>query len=200
MKTKSKQQLLALSEAAVLMALAVVLDYLCKLIPFQFPYGGGISVSVLPLIYFTFRRGTKWGLGAGVVFSALQIITGWYPPPAGTWWALILCILLDYLLAFALLGLADLFAKPFGSHRLTGYGVGAVAVCLLRFLCSFLSGVILWDAYCPEGMNVWLYSLLYNGGYMLPNAVLTGILAVLLCRAMDPHTLRPMKKAVSVLK
>ena len=197
MKTKSKQQLLSLVEAAVLMALAVVLDYLCKLIPFQFPYGGGISVSVLPLIYFTFRRGTKWGLGAGVVFSALQIITGWYPPPAGTWWALILCILLDYLLAFALLGLADLFAKPFGSHRLIGYGAGAVAVCLLRFLCSFLSGVILWDAYCPEGMNVWLYSLLYNGGYMLPNAVLTGILAVLLCRAMDPLTLRPLKKASS---
>ena len=194
LKTKQKKQLLSLVEAAVLMALAVVLDYLCKLIPFQFPYGGGISVSVLPLIYFTFRRGTKWGLGAGVVFSALQIITGWYPPPAGTWWALILCILLDYLLAFALLGLANLFAKPFGSHRLVGYGVGAVAVCLLRFLCSFLSGVILWETYCPEGMNVWVYSLLYNGGYMLPNAILTGVLAVLLCRTMDPLTLRPMKK------
>ncbi len=194
MKTKQKQQLLSLVEAAILMAVAVVLDYLCKLIPFQFPYGGGISISVLPLIFFTFRRGTAWGLGAGAVFSVLQIITGWYPPPAGTWWAFILCILLDYLLAFFLLGLSDLFAKPFGKHRLVGYGVGAVAVCLLRFLCSFLSGVVLWNSNCPEGMNVWVYSLLYNGGYMVPNAILTGIFTVLLCKAIDPATLRPMKR------
>ena len=101
---------------------------------------------------------------------------------------------LRYLLAFALLGLARLFAKPFGKHRLVGYGVGAVAVCLLRFLCSFLSGAFLWDSYCPEGMNVWVYSLLYNGGYMIPNAILTGVCAVLLCRALDPLTLRPMKR------
>lgn len=195
MKTKQKQHLLALVEAAILMALAVVLDYLCKLIPFQFPYGGGISISVLPLVYYTFRRGTVWGLGAGFVFSVLQIITGWYAPPAGTWWAFLLCVLLDYILAFTVLGLANLFARLFGSHRLVGYGVGAVAVCLLRFVYSFLSGVILWDCYAPEGMNVWLYSLLYNGGYMLPNAILTGIFAVLLCKALDPKTLRPMKKA-----
>ena len=194
MKTKQKQYLLSLAEAAVLMAVAVVLDYLCKLIPFQFPYGGGISISVLPLIYFTFRRGTVWGLSAGIVFSVLQIITGWYAPPAGTWWALILCLILDYMLAFSLLGLADLFAKLFGKYRLVGYGVGTVAVCLLRFLCSFLSGVVLWGSYCPEGMNVWVYSLLYNGGYMVPNAILTGIFAVLLCKALDPKTLRPMKK------
>ena len=194
MKTKQKQHLLSLVEAAILMALAVVLDYLCKLIPFQFPYGGGISISVLPLIYFTYRRGTVWGLGAGVVFSVLQIITGWYPPPAGTWWAFLLCILLDYMLAFTVLGLANLCAKPLGQHRLIGYCIGAVTVCLLRFLCSFLSGVLLWDSYCPEGMDVWVYSLLYNGGYMIPNAILTGVFAVLLCKAMDPKTLRPMKK------
>lgn len=194
MKSQTRQQLLALVEGAILMALAIVLDYLCKLIPFQFPYGGGISISVLPLIYYAFRRGTAWGLGAGVVFSVLQIITGWYPPPAGTWWAFLLCVLLDYFLAFTLLGLSDLFAKPFGSHRLVGYGVGAVAVCLLRFVCSFISGIVLWDSNAPEGMSVWLYSLLYNGGYMIPNAILVGIFAVLLCKTMDPKTLRPMKK------
>ena len=102
---------------------------------------------------------------------------------------------MDYLLAFSLLGLANLFTKPFGEHRLIGYAVGAAAVCLLRFGCSFLSGVILWDAYCPEGMNVWVYSLLYNGGYMVPNAILTGVCAVLLCKTLDPATLRPMKRA-----
>ena len=93
-----------------------------------------------------------------------------------------------------MLGLADQFAKPFGKHRLVGFGVGAVVVCVLRFVCSFLSGVLLWGSYAPEGMNVWVYSLVYNGGYMLPNAVLVGVLSVLLCAALDPKTLRPMKK------
>lgn len=194
MKQNRKQALLSMVEGAIMLALAYVLDVLCKLIPFEFPNGGGISIAVLPLIYYTYRRGTAWGLGAGLVFSAIQIISGWYAPPAGTWWSFVLCVLLDYILAFTVLGLADLFATLFGKHRLVGYGVGAVVVCVLRFVCSFLSGVLLWGSYAPEGMNVWVYSLVYNGGYMLPNAVLVGVLSVLLCAALDPKTLRPMKK------
>jgi thiamine transporter len=134
-------------------------------------------------------------VGAGIVFSALQMMMGWYAPPAGTWWAVVLCVLLDYVVAFTVLGLAPLFARPFGGHRLVGYGVGAFAVCVLRYVSSVLSGGILWGSYAPAGMNPWVYSLAYNAGYMLPNAVLTGILAVLLCKALDPKTLRPMKKA-----
>ena len=121
----------------------------------------------------------------------MQIITGWYPPPAGTWWALILCILLDYLLAFALLGLADLFAKLFGSHRLIGYGVGAVAVCLLRFLCSFLSGILIWGGYAPEGTPVWIYSLGYNGSYMIPEIIITAIAAVVVAKLVLPRLPQP---------
>jgi thiamine transporter len=61
-------------------------------------------------------------------------------------------------------------------------------------VCSFLSGVLLWDSYAPEGMNVWIYSLTYNGSYMIPNAILTTALIVVLCLAVDPTTLRPMKR------
>ncbi len=178
-----------------MIAIAIALDYLCKLIPFEFAYGGGISVAVLPLIYYTFRRGTVWGLGAGFVYAVLQIITGWYPPPAGTWWAFVLCVLLDYFLAFTVTGCAALIAKPFGQHRLIGYGVGSAAVCVLRFVFSFLSGGLLYGSYAPAGMNVWVYSLLYNGGYMLPNAVIITVLIVILSGALDPLTLRPMKRA-----
>ena len=88
---------------------------------------------------------------------------------------------------------AALVAKPFGKYRLAGYCTGAVTVCLIRFASSFLSGVILWGSYKPEGMNVWIYSLIYNTSYMLPNAILTGIFAVVVCAAIDPTTLKPMK-------
>ena len=200
-KTNRKASLLALVEGAMMLAVAWVLDYLCALAPYNailFPAGGSITVGMLPIIYYAYRHGVAWGCGAGLVFSGLQIVMGWYPPPAGTWWAFLLCVLLDYAVAFTVVGIAPLFAKPFGGKgmglRLTGYGVAAVIVCVLRYAASVLSGGILWGTYAPEGMNPWVYSLVYNAGYMLPNAVLTGILAVLLCKALDPATLRPMKK------
>ena len=197
---RMKQRILCVTEGAVILALAYVLELLCVWlnavmgVSALLPFGGTITISMLPIIYYSYRRGVLWGLGAGFVYSLLQILLGFYVPPAGTWWALLLCIVLDYLVAFSVVGTAPLFARPFGSHRLGGYCVGAVAVCLVRFLSSFLSGVILWGSYCPEGMNVWVYSLVYNASYMLPNAVLTGIFAVVVTAAVDPVTLKPMKK------
>ena len=200
-KNKNKQYLLALVEGAMMLAVAWVIDYICALAPYNailFPAGGSITVGMLPIVYYAYRHGAAWGFGAGFVFSGLQIVLGWYPPPAGVWWAFVLCVLLDYVIAYAVIGLAPLFARPFGSathiRRLVGYGVGAGVVCVLRYLSSMLSGGILWGSYAPEGMNPWVYSLVYNAGYMLPNALLTSVLAVLLCRALDPKTVRPMKR------
>ena len=51
-----------------------------------------------------------------------------------------------------------------------------------RFLCSFASGILIWGEYAPEGQPVWLYSLTYNGGYMLPELIITVAAAVLLAR------------------
>lgn len=197
MKNKSKARLMALVEGAMMLALAWALDFVCSLLPFNrilWPAGGSLTLGMLPLVYYSFRRGSGWGLGAGLVFSALQMIMGWYTPPANTWWAVMLCVLLDYVLAFGVLGSADFFAKVTGKrHRLLGIGVGTVIVCLCRCVLSILSGVLLWGSYAPEGMNVWVYCVTYNGSYMLPNAIITGVLAVLLCKALDPKTLKPMK-------
>ena len=74
MKRNQKEQLLSMVEGAIMLALAVALDYLCKLIPFEWPFGGGITVAAIPLIYYTLRRGTAWGLGAGFVYAVLQIV------------------------------------------------------------------------------------------------------------------------------
>ena len=187
----------------MMLALAWVLDFLCALAPYNgilFPAGGTITVGMIPLVYYSYRHGVIRGIGAGVVFSALQMMMGWYAPPAGTWWAVALCVLLDYVVAFSVLGAAALFARPFGGpkgtpfHRLVGYGVGGFAVCILRYIASVLSGGILWGTYAPAGMNPWIYSLAYNAGYMIPNAVLTAALAAVLCRLLDPLTLRPMKR------
>ncbi len=205
MRPNAKKSIICVTEGALVLALAYVLELLCVWlnaltgVGALLPFGGTITVSMLPIIYYSYRRGAGWGVGAGVVYSLLQMLLGFYVPPANTWWALLLCILLDYVIAFSIVGTAALFAKPFGKHRLSGYAVGAVAVCLIRFVSSFLSGVILWGSYAPEGINVWVYSLVYNASYMIPNAVLTGVVAVIMCKALDPKTLRPMKHIKSNL-
>ena len=198
--SQQKKRILRVTEGALSLSLAFVLELLFLWlnaimgISALLPFGGTITISMLPIIYYSYRHGAAWGMGAGFVYSALQMMLGFYIPPANTWWALALCVLLDYVVAFTVVGAAGLFAKPFGNKRLIGYCFGAVAVSLIRFLSSFLSGVVLWGSYAPEGMNVWLYSLIYNASYMLPSAILTGIFAVIVCAAVDPKTMRAMKK------
>ena len=82
---------------------------------------------------------------------------------------------------FTLLGLAGAIAKPF-KNRLVGVAVGTAAVCGIRFLCSFLSGVLIWGN-LSDGLPAWTYSLTYNGSYMLPETILTTVAAVLIYKA-----------------
>ncbi|MBP1551243.1 MAG: energy-coupled thiamine transporter ThiT [Oscillospiraceae bacterium] len=174
----------AMVECALMIAVGTVL---AQIKIFTMPYGGSVTlVSMLPFILVSFRHGVKWGLFTGFINGLLQLITGFYAPPSGTLTALVAMILLDYLLAFMALGLAQGFAKPF-KNRLTGVAVGTATVCFLRFICSFLSGALLWGSYqsyyeWAAGLSVWEYSFIYNGTYMLPELIITSICACLLVK------------------
>ena len=182
-----------LVEGAMMIALSTILS----MIPlFSMPYGGTVTLlSMLPLVLMAFRHGTKWGVFTAFVHSVLQLLLGLSNLTyCATIWSQIGCILLDYLLAFTALGLAYAFAKPFG-NRLVGVAVGTFGVCFLRFICSFLSGWLLWGSYKDSyawavNLPVWLYSLIYNGTYMLPETILTVVGAVLLMKAMPKQFAR----------
>ena len=89
-------------------------------------------------------------------------------------------ILLDYIVAFMALGTAELFARPF-KNRMVGVAFGTFMAGFLRFMCSFLSGVLVWGN-LNEGLSAWTYSLVYNASYMLPETLLTLLAAVLLIK------------------
>ena len=147
-------------ECALMIALGTIL---ANIKIYELPNGGSITLfSMVPFILVSFRHGVKWGLFTGFVNSLLQM-------------------LLDYVLAFSFLGLACVFAKPF-KNKLVGVAVGSAAVCVLRFLCSFLSGVLIWGN-LSDGLPAWIYSLTYNGSYMLPEGIMTTIAVVLLYKA-----------------
>lgn len=187
-----KNTTLTLVECALMIAMSTVLSML-KI--FELPQGGAITcASMVPLVLVSYRHGLKWGVATAFTHSLLQMVLKFDAPPANTIWAFIAVILLDYVLAFTALGTAAFFGKPFQS-RAVSVAVGSVAVGVLRFLCSFLSGILIWGSYAPEGTPVWLYSLTYNGSYMLVETIITAVVAVVLIQVLDRMEHRTPKKA-----
>ena len=167
-----------LVEGAMLIALATVLSYI-KI--FEMPFGGSITLEMLPLVIMGLRRGPKWGLLTGFVHGLLQMIIGFSNVMyCATLLSQIGCILLDYILAFSSLGLAALFANLIKNNKKVSYIFGSVIVCILRFICSFLSGWLLWGSYAPEGMSAPYHSLVYNGAYTLPDTIILAVVVAIL--------------------
>ena len=163
---KSRMQVRALCEGAIMVALAQILSYI-KLFG-NLPNGGSITFAMFPLLLFSVRFGLGKGLMAGFTFGLLQLIfDGAY---AWGWQSM----LLDYLVAFTPLGLAGLF-----KGKSWGIFPGTVLGCVARFAVHYISGVTIYRIYEPAeipGIGVFddavLYSLVYNGAYMLPNMLL----------------------------
>lgn len=177
------QKTRTLVECALMIALATVLSFIKV---YTLPQGGSITAaSMMPLVLASFRHGPKWGLFTGFVYSLIDLMRGFdnvmYCTTIG---AMFLCILLDYLLAYSVMGLACVFGKGLKS-RAACVAVGTTITGLLRYFCSFLSGMLIWYGYAPDTMPVWFYSLTYNGSYMIPEIILTAIAAVLVMQVMD---------------
>lgn len=151
-----------LIEGALAASFALALSYLRL---WHMPQGGSVTLENVPILLFALRRGLKAGVGAGIIAGILQLIlSGYVVHPVQA--------LLDYPLAFGALGAAALIKKPLWGGLALGSG--------LRFLCHLLSGVVFFGSYAPEGTNVWVYSAVYNGSYMIPNLILAVILTYLI--------------------
>ena len=183
MTNTKRTRVFALCECAMMLALAVVLSYV-KI--FTLPFDGSITLfSMLPICLISIKYGIGWGLGTAFCYAWFQILQGgvfaWGLTPT----MLIASLFLDYILAFTVLGLAGLFRKK----GLLGMVMGVVMVCALRFFVHFVAGVVLWAnleqfvAFGKEWVNrPALYSICYNGIYMLPETVMTSIGAWLLLK------------------
>jgi len=172
----------ALVETALLVAAGFVLSY----IKFpELPQGGSVTLlSMLPIILIGIRRGPAWGFGGSFVYSLLQALQG------GGFVAIHpASFALDYVLPFTVMGLSGFFRKMD-----KGLAV-SVPICLIaRLLFHFVSGVILWASYAPEGMNIYLYSLIYNGSYMGIELIGTFTAVLLLARFIPRETLTPVPR------
>ena len=178
---KSHLRIQSLCEGAILVAVAQILGYI-KLFP-MWPNGGSITLAAFPIALYAVRWGVGRGLLAGFVFGILQLLMD----EAYAWgWQ---SMLLDYLVAFTPLGLAGLF-----KGKKWGIFPGILLGNLGRFLVHYISGVTIYRIYEPTtipGIGTFdgaeLYSLVYNGSYMLPCALLALAVAALLYVPMKKY-------------
>ena len=171
-----------LTTSALLVALATVLMWVSKLIPAPWLQGGSVTIaSMVPIIAVGIMFGTKWGLCSSLAYAILQMMFGFYPPPTQTFLNFVLVILLDYIIAFGGLGLSGIVFNLSGRKAFSA-GLSAFAVTLLRYLCHIISGILIWGVYA-EGESVLIYSLVYNGTYMIPEIIISTVVTTLIFKS-----------------
>lgn len=165
--SKSRTHLRALCEAAIFVAIAVVLNALRFRI---LPQGGSINLVLIPLVILSIRWGTGIGLMSGFVFGVIKAIMG----SAFAWgWQ---SLLLDYFVAYTVIGVAGFFR-----HRSNRAVVACVAAGFAQYFVFWITGVLIWGEWMPdEFLNMpmtspWIYSLVYNGTHMIPNILISAV-------------------------
>ena len=206
--TKTKR----LTESAMLIAIAVVLELVGRTVIPPMPFGGQLTLcAMLPIVLISWRHGVRWGLTAGFGYSLVQmalgadVVTAAFQPGYfgdGTMLgrALIMC-LCDYVLAYSLLGLGGCFRNVIKNSRIS-LMCGSLVATGARYCAHIASGYILFAGWAEwfftqEGFPAWgaelvavlspqmlglVYSIVYNGMYMIPEMVITAIAAWLIAK------------------
>lgn len=161
-----------LVEGGLCIALSFVLGYI-KL--FSMPQGGSVTAGeMIPIIIFALRHGSLPGIVVGALYGFVQMLFGgsiFHPLQA----------ILDYPVAFGVLGLAGLFSSEFEKTKsvvpvIKGASLGIV----LRMIAHTLTGAIFFASYAPEGQNPWAYSIIYNASYLVVEFAITIVIIYLL--------------------
>ena len=187
--TSNKEKILTIASGGVCLALGFVLS---KLVLFEMPMGGSVTpASCLPIIVFGMAFGPVWAFIVAIIFSLLQLIDGYLMTPFQ--------VLLDYILGYAMLGLTGFAGLPsakrvaisnplrrFASASLAKAVVFTIIAYVARWFCSVLSGVIFYAEYAPEGMNPWVYSMTYNGGFLAADLGITLFVMIVMYFILTP--------------
>lgn len=167
----SKSRTRCLTEGGLLLAAALVLSYF----KIQFLAAGSINFCMVPIILFAVRWGLGWGLAEGALFGTLKFFL------AGGYALNLASFFLDYSIAYMAVGLAGLMKGK--KHSLP---IGCFIGCFGRFIIHFISGITIYKILVPTELfgatysNPFLFSVVYNGSYMLPSTVACLIVCILL--------------------
>ncbi|MDO5026808.1 MAG: energy-coupled thiamine transporter ThiT [Tissierellia bacterium] len=177
MKNKEFFSLNFIVEAGIMLALAIVLD---KVVPhYELPNGGSVTLaSSLPIIIIAIRWGLSRGLITGLMFGLLQMVLSGhiYHPIQG---------ILDYPLAFVMLGFSALTIRPKDRENVYGFIPFVTLAFVLRFISHTISGIVFFASDPNSIPASTIFSLQYNASYMVPELIITLVLLVLLWKPLN---------------
>lgn len=179
---KNKEKIILCVEVAIFASIGYVLDLFASLYSgYLFPFGGSLSLALVPVIAISFRRGPFAGFLCGLIVGMLDLLDG-VPAFTDTWYNYIFMIFLDYLIAYPLAGLVGLF-KPL-TKRFNVSMVLLIATIIggiVKFFIHFISGVLLWPEFPNQPfLERCVYSFTYNGSYMFPTIIACSVVVFLL--------------------
>lgn len=172
-------------EIAIFGALGFVLDF----IAFKMPQGGSVSLVMIPIVLMAFRRGVGAGVLTGVLVGLLQIVSGFISVAPLSFGFVVMQVILDYLLAYGVVGLAGVMRAKYLQHAhakqtgkmLTVLIVGVLIASALRYIVHVITGILFFSIFA-EG-NVVIYSIVYNATYMIPVFLLAAFVCATLFAA-----------------
>ncbi|GAB6107708.1 energy-coupled thiamine transporter ThiT [Fusibacter bizertensis] len=176
MERKSSISTKMLVEGAMMIAIATVLSFLKMKTPLWVNGGSVTAGSMIPLLVFAYRWGGTKGMFVGAVYGIIQFMIEPYAAHP-------LSVILDYPLAFAMIGTFGYFANK--KSTTAQVAVAATIALGMRFMAHFLSGFIFFASYAPEGTNPVVYSLIYNGSYMVPELVISTVIFFLIRKPIE---------------
>lgn len=168
-----------IAAAGVTIALSFALSFI-KVSPVT--YGGSITLaSFVPILIYAYIYGVADGLLAGLIFGLLNFISGPYILTPMTF-------VLDYLLAFASIGIMGL-AKKIPLKQPAQVTIGTVAVYIVRFLFHFISGIIyfrngaVWVEFPDWAVSgAAVYSFIYQCCYIPADCAIAAIVMFVLAK------------------
>lgn len=176
------KRVLLMVEIAIFAALGFVLDF----IAFRMPQGGSVSLVMIPIVLMAFRRGIAAGVVTGLLVGLLQIVTGFISVAPLSFGFVIMQVILDYLLAYGVVGLAAMMRSRYLEAvraKKTGkiiamVGLGVLIGSFLRYVIHVITGILFFGMFADG--NVFIYSAVYNATYMIPVAIVAAIVCSLL--------------------
>ena len=169
MRNKRSKNLQALTESALMISLSVILSFL-KLI--SMPYGGAITLaSLLPIAIISYRHGIKHGVFSATVYGIIQQILDLSTLSfVTTWQSVVAIVVLDYLLAFSIVGISGIFRRPIQNQTLS-MTLGCFLISFCRYAFHVISGATVWAGLSIPTEAALSFSFAYNATYMIPETI-----------------------------
>lgn len=164
--------------------IVAALSFMLSLIPTNIGSSFTISLGMIPLTIFAFRRGLRPALLSAFIWGILHF------PAGDVYYLSVLQVLIEYPIAFTFAGFAGLYAPRVQQNLLDdnlqeaikNIALGSLLGTGARFFWHFIAGVIFWGSYALWGMNPWIFSLVMNGASGIATGIVTSIVTVIAVR------------------